>query len=310
MLLSIIVPTYNRPNQLARTIRKLARQCVDHGVAIGIIDNASPIPVETIVSEQFEEYKSSIWVIRNPVNIGGDANICRCYESASSEWFWLLGDDDEPAEDAVASILSEIKLASVDCGYICFSTNKGRFQGLRELESGGGFWEFVGINKSLNNMSFISSGVYRSSAAKSCIINAYRAIHSCFSQLVVIREIHRRGYSIRLSEKFICEWQFPEPGHQLCSVNLLSGIADLLDVDGFGLRSKSELVKLFDSCHPRPFLKWVWKLTLNNQAEQSDYLMRLFRRVTSISKGRHTLACMIGVGISWLRSWMPRRYSR
>lgn len=309
MKLSIIIPSYNRPERLTKSLYRLVDQCTDHSVSIKILDNHSPVAIESIISEKFGNYRDIIEVTRNRVNIGGDANICRCYEFADSEWFWLLGDDDEPSQDAVSIILNEIEKASLDCGYICFATNKGRFERKHVLKKHGDFWAFVTKNTALNNMSFISSGVYRSSAAKNCLLDAYRAIHTRFCQLVIVREIHRRGNSIQLSDQSICEWLFPEAGHELCSIGLLSGIADLLNVDGFGVDSKRSLQMLFHSCYPKPFFKWVWKQSNQRRDKEADYMMRLFVRVIPISKGRQKAACIMGIGICWLRSWMPPQHS-
>jgi glycosyltransferase involved in cell wall biosynthesis len=105
--LSIVIPTSNRPKDIVERVGELLPQLVQ-GVDLLIIDNCSPVVVETLISENFPDTLGKITHIRNAVNIGGNANICRCFEVGDSDWIWLLGDDDSVKPDAIKMILAEI----------------------------------------------------------------------------------------------------------------------------------------------------------------------------------------------------------
>ena len=104
-ILTIGIPTYNRPHNIVRTVRALIPQLTDE-VILKVRDNCSDIPVTTLFSEEEKRY---FQIIRNKNNIGGDANIVACIYDCDTKWVWTLGDDDIPVDDAVESILNNIK---------------------------------------------------------------------------------------------------------------------------------------------------------------------------------------------------------
>lgn len=100
-ILTIGIPTYNRPNSIVKTVRALLPQLNDL-VVLRVWDNCSDIPVVDLFTE---EEKKKFTIARNKANIGGDANIAGCIYHASTKWVWTLGDDDIPNNEAVKTIL-------------------------------------------------------------------------------------------------------------------------------------------------------------------------------------------------------------
>lgn len=93
-LLEIVIITYNRKKEIARTLDSLTasyspvRQC-----PITILDNCSTDGASEVCAEYARQY-ANIKHVRHPRNIGGNANICRAYEIADKEYVWCLSDDD------------------------------------------------------------------------------------------------------------------------------------------------------------------------------------------------------------------------
>lgn len=105
-MLTIAIPTFNRNQELIETLYSVIPQLNEY-VNLLIIDNKSTIPVRDSLLQlniSPEKYK----LIENKVNIGGNANILRCFENCETEWLWVLGDDDIPSSDAVDLILKRI----------------------------------------------------------------------------------------------------------------------------------------------------------------------------------------------------------
>jgi glycosyltransferase involved in cell wall biosynthesis len=107
--LTIAIPTYDRNVILRDNLARLLPQLTDD-CRLLIIDNASP----TAVSETLEPLLKSFprvhaEVVRNRVNLGGSANILRCFELCETKWLWLLGDDDIVSPDAIQTILTETR---------------------------------------------------------------------------------------------------------------------------------------------------------------------------------------------------------
>jgi abequosyltransferase len=95
-ILSIVIPTYNRARFLALALEGLREE----------ISNVAPDSVEVIVSDNASEddtaavveaaiaHGLSLRAIRNPNNLGSDANIAQVFNMASAPYVLILGDDD------------------------------------------------------------------------------------------------------------------------------------------------------------------------------------------------------------------------
>lgn len=107
-LLTIAIPTYNRQQKLKSQVHRVLSQLTEE-VKLVIIDNCSDYNIYSLFSD---EDKHNMTIIRNDYNIGGDANIAKCFEVCDTEWLWTLSDDDVISDDAVSCILSDIKKSS------------------------------------------------------------------------------------------------------------------------------------------------------------------------------------------------------
>src|SRR3981081_4419628 len=56
--------------------------------------------------------------IRNPENIGSDANFLQCYERASDKYVWVMGDDDVLAPYALRRIVECLSAEEYDLVYL------------------------------------------------------------------------------------------------------------------------------------------------------------------------------------------------
>lgn len=91
LLLSIVVPTYNRADYLDHWLYEmipLAKAC---SIPIIISDNASQDHTQWIVQSHTIEYPLLSYH-KNETNIGVDKNIERALKYSKSEYTWLLGD--------------------------------------------------------------------------------------------------------------------------------------------------------------------------------------------------------------------------
>lgn len=104
-ILTIAIPTYNRPNEVKRQVELLLPQLTAETELL-VIDNNSAIKVDSLFTE---EQLQQFTLIRNKVNIGADANIAKCYEYCNTDWLITLGDDDPVEPFAVETIIQDIK---------------------------------------------------------------------------------------------------------------------------------------------------------------------------------------------------------
>jgi abequosyltransferase len=181
MKLTIAIPSYDRYEALEHTLNIIIPQLVD-GVELVVIDNASPRPVEGLVLDIARRYgvEACVRTIRNQYNIGGNANITRCFELATGVWMWLLGDDDDPASNAVTSILKQIGEDST-CAYINFSSD------IKHHTCS----EILDLNNLAEDLlfptySFMSTGVYKLAAVRPGLIYAYDMAYGSAPHLVLM----------------------------------------------------------------------------------------------------------------------------
>lgn len=107
-LLTIAIPTYNRADYLQELLSNLMEQLVQRPeIELLISDNASTDETTSVVLGLLKE-NPGVRYIRNPTNIGADANFLQCFEMATGKYFWLVGDDDIVAPGGIAKILSLI----------------------------------------------------------------------------------------------------------------------------------------------------------------------------------------------------------
>ena len=95
--LTIIVPTYNRCGDLRVLLNRLACEIGELSNRIQVIigNNASSDNTDEVVQEFIARFHNIIYT-KNSLNIGPDENFCKCIELVTSEYFWIIGDDDLP----------------------------------------------------------------------------------------------------------------------------------------------------------------------------------------------------------------------
>ncbi|MFV0582575.1 MAG: glycosyltransferase family 2 protein [Parabacteroides gordonii] len=111
MLLSILIPTYNRHHKVLELINFLSKEilsCIsDLEIIVG--DNASnDSTYEDILSHPLFEL-SNINIIKNPQNLGLVGNLINLSQKASGEYIWFMGDDDIYKSDIVNKVINQLK---------------------------------------------------------------------------------------------------------------------------------------------------------------------------------------------------------
>lgn len=155
--LTIAIPTFDRNAILRGHIERLLPQ-LGPAVEFIILDNASPNPVQHAIADLLLRNGSqSIHLIRHPTNIGSAANILRCLEICQTPWIWILGDDDQPVENAVQLALGAIT-RHTDCVMISFN-------GMRDAVSSEvlatGLEQFIDSMPDFGNATLISNNLIR-----------------------------------------------------------------------------------------------------------------------------------------------------
>lgn len=111
-LLSICIPTYNRGKLLDTLLADLATYDVDSTLSqieVCISDNASTDETDAVI--QYWESRLPIISQRQVSNTGASANLLFVSKMASTDWIYLIGDDDRLIKQGLSCIVELLKTA-------------------------------------------------------------------------------------------------------------------------------------------------------------------------------------------------------
>ena len=118
-LLTIAIPTFNRAEYLRMTLIQLKSELNkidDLEIEIIVSNNASIDCTAEVVVELMSQ-GLNIRYLSNEVNLGVDANIAKCFDSASGFYVLILGDDDLFVDGGLVALMGHLekKMYSLIC---------------------------------------------------------------------------------------------------------------------------------------------------------------------------------------------------
>jgi glycosyltransferase involved in cell wall biosynthesis len=104
---TVAIPTYRRPQLLARALDSVARQPYP-ALEVLVADNATEGDEVAAVVESFRARIPGLRFVRHAHNIGAVANFDYCLAQARGEYFMWLADDDELAPDSIGPMARQL----------------------------------------------------------------------------------------------------------------------------------------------------------------------------------------------------------
>lgn len=108
-LLSICIPTYNRPAYLDQCLAAILPQAEVLDVEVLISNNGSTDDTRNVIDRYQHGFPKNLRCIHQATNLGYDLNHKAVIEMASSEYAWLLGDDDVALEGALQKVINALR---------------------------------------------------------------------------------------------------------------------------------------------------------------------------------------------------------
>lgn len=95
ILISICIPSYNRPKELKRLLKSIDTKFYN-GVQVVVCEDFAPkrIKVRNVVREFSDKTKYNVKYLENPMNYGHGKNLRECIIQADGEYVMFMGDDD------------------------------------------------------------------------------------------------------------------------------------------------------------------------------------------------------------------------
>lgn len=157
MLLSILIPTYNRSKYLLQNLEslKVFATNTDEEIEIVISNNCSPDDTHTVVSNLIETTPQvNFRYFLQSENVGLEKNALITLEKATGEYVMYLGDDDYLEDDYLVEVLRAIKTnKSISCiipSFIAIDVDKKDLGFGRDLNMPNGYFK-VGFDNCLTN---------------------------------------------------------------------------------------------------------------------------------------------------------------
>lgn len=107
-LVSVCIPTYNRPEGIIRTLECMLAQTYAN-LEIVVSDNASPDPQVEKIMLDYASRDARIRYYRQPENKGGMFNFMFVFKQARGGYFTWAADDDEWTPDYIQSLVVEME---------------------------------------------------------------------------------------------------------------------------------------------------------------------------------------------------------
>lgn len=193
--LELFLPTFNRREHLAHTLEQLtAENSPVRACRLTILDNCSTDGTSELIDGYCARFSNIIHVC-HAKNIGGNANIARCFEKASAEYVWVLCDDD--SYDFSHAHELEKALAQRPGALFVVKTEKPCTQPAEVFKE----------------LSFVPAAIYRTDLITSdTLIHSYFNIAYMFPQLAVAAEVfnQRKAWKSLLHPLVI---RRPEPAY-------------------------------------------------------------------------------------------------
>lgn len=209
-LISICIPTYNRPYELKRTLESIDTTKYDD-VNIVISENCSPKQAETrsVVEEFKRNTKYEVYYYENEKNIGYDKNIRALVQRSKGKFSMFFSDDDMFMPGAMDEFVEFVRYHQ-DCGYIlrsyrnyskdCNSYNDFRYYNEDKVFPAGKETAMQMFDKSV----FLSGFTIRTDYAREYVTDALDG--SLLYQIYLVLEVCRRyksAYSTILISKSV-----------------------------------------------------------------------------------------------------------
>lgn len=203
-----VLITYNRSEDLQRTLEAFVNAGLT-GIKLHILDNASTDNTQEIVSIAQDRWPNLTYH-RNQYNIGGNANILRAVEVTSSEYSWILGDDDAWHLDDISelcTVLNEGRADIIRLGWLVSPKSRVKYIDALDLVRHDRLF--------FASVSMISATIIRRSIIIEHLPHAYMGIADAYPQLVpVLRAITQQPLKVySLSQDLMTHTPSTTPGY-------------------------------------------------------------------------------------------------
>jgi glycosyltransferase involved in cell wall biosynthesis len=155
--LTIAIPTFNHAALLQKNLKTIADR-LPSWIHLLIVDNASDpvVQFDTDLRSTLDRQGVTYTIVSNCTNIGGGANILRCFENVDTDWLFLCGDDDHIDPERLEEVWA-ISRTYPEASFVKFSS---RFHQYATTIQDTGVCAFMEVSGDFNNLLFMSTYMF------------------------------------------------------------------------------------------------------------------------------------------------------
>lgn len=199
-ILEIVLITYNRCAYLKSTLESIQKSSFS-GCKITVFDNCSVDLSSEIVCSFMPLFPNLVYH-RNRLNIGGNPNYLKAIESSTSEYTWVLCDDDKLVFDHCDDVVVAVESCDYDLIEVGANSSINR-EWPRGLATTAQHLVDIGLDF-YNGLSFFPAYIFRTNLFDShCFCWGYKNIDRLYPQFEFINKSIRENFSIYLAKNRI-----------------------------------------------------------------------------------------------------------
>jgi len=202
-LISVLVPTYNRPDYLLLTLKSILSQSYDF-LEIIICDNSDNDDTQKVINDFHD--KSRILYSKNDTNIGVVNNFNKCLTLANGDYIHFLSDDDLLLPNALLNKVELIKATKAEFIFSKFSEIDANGNILNTQPWGHDYQSLLfDDSQKVLNLSFVAYEINRK-VVFSDLYSRWNFI--CLSTVMISRKVFENTGIWDINLPIICDWDY------------------------------------------------------------------------------------------------------
>lgn len=185
-LLTIWIPTYRRPNQLAELLNNIDRLGLATWADVIVSDNDPESPMATKWHAGTAVLMPGVGYRCNPANLSAGVNFLRAFELCSTPWLMVIGDDELFEAGAIDVLLASMQNADLSVFAVKYDCT---LFGAQPDVSAAGLQDYVNQLRpaqyadAFNNLCLVSNWLFRTEPCRRHLAAAYLGYSSKISHL-------------------------------------------------------------------------------------------------------------------------------
>ena len=184
--LTIWIPTYRRPQQLASLLDNLHKVGLTRIADVVVSDNDPDGPLAAAVASGQSPLSPHVRYLCNPANLTAGVNFLRAFEYCSTPWLMIVGDDDLFAPTSVKQLQDVLAVLPVTVMAVKFDSSLYGGQQTRCVSSLQDYVEQVDSRdyaQAFNNLCLVSNWLFRCAPYRRYLGTGYLGYSSKISHL-------------------------------------------------------------------------------------------------------------------------------